>query len=76
MTGAGFGHQQGKVDKEIVKEVAALKIDGCMDPLPKIEGCSCTRRTHSNKGPDVRQSSLLTADNHITYVGFLFINTP
>ena len=22
-----------------------------MDPLPKIEGCSCTRRTRSNKGP-------------------------
>ena len=33
---------------KIVKEVAALKIDGCMHPLTKIEGCSCTR---SNKGP-------------------------
>ena len=26
-----------------------LKIDGCMHPLPKIDGCSCTRRTRSNE---------------------------
>ena len=34
-----------------MKEVAALKIDGCMHLLPKIEGCSCNRRIRSNKGP-------------------------
>ena len=28
----------GKSQQKIVKEVAALKIDGCMHPLPKIEG--------------------------------------
>ena len=28
----------GKSRQKIVKEVAALKIDGCMHPLPKIEG--------------------------------------
>ena len=32
--------------------VSGLKIDGCMHPLPKIDGCSCTRRTRTNKGPD------------------------
>ena len=31
-----------------------LKIDGCMHPLPKIDGCSCTRRTRSNQSPDMR----------------------
>ena len=28
--------------------VSGMKIDGCMHPLPQIEGCSCTR---TNKGP-------------------------
>ena len=31
-----------------------LKIDGCMHPLPKIDGCSSARRTHSNQGHDMR----------------------
>ena len=35
--------------QKIVREVAALKNDGCIHPLPKTEGCSCTRRTRSNK---------------------------
>ena len=34
-----------------MKELAALKIDGCMHPLPQIGGCSCTRRTRSNTDP-------------------------
>ena len=34
-----------------MKEVSALKIDRCMRLLPKIEGCSCTCRTRSNKVP-------------------------
>ena len=28
-----------------------LKIDGCMHPLLKIDGCSCTLCTRSNQGP-------------------------
>ena len=31
--------------------VSGLKIDGCMHPLPQIDGCSCTRRTRTNKAP-------------------------
>ena len=31
-----------------------LKIDRFMHPFPKIDGCSCTRRTRSNQGPDMR----------------------
>ena len=34
-----------------LNEVSGLKIDGCMHPLPQIDGCSCTRRTRTNKGP-------------------------
>ena len=39
-----------KRKQKIVKEVPALKIDGCMHPLPNIEGCSSTRRICPNKG--------------------------
>ena len=42
-----------KVRQKSVKEVSGLKIDGCMHQLPKIDGCSCTRRTRSNEGPAI-----------------------
>ena len=41
----------GTSKQKIRIEVAALKIDGCMHPFPKIEGCSCTHRICSNKDP-------------------------
>ena len=46
LKGAGFDCQQEILDKK-----SGLKIDGCMHPLPKIDGCSCTRRTRTHKGP-------------------------
>ena len=49
--GCKLDHLQEKLDKKgqkKVKEVSGLKNDGCMHPLPKIDGCSCTR---SNEGP-------------------------
>ena len=47
-----FDHLQENMDKKTVKEVSGLKIDGCMHPLPKIDRCSCTSHTCSNKDPD------------------------
>ena len=45
----------------MVKEVSGLKIDECMHPLPKIDGCSCTRRTRTIKGPAFGYLGLLTS---------------
>ena len=41
----------GNICQKSLKEVTGLKIDGCMHPLPKINGCSYTHRTRSNKVP-------------------------
>ena len=40
-----------KIRQKSPEEVLGLKIDGCMHPLPRIDGCSCTRRTRTNQGP-------------------------
>ena len=42
----------GKIQKKSLKKVSGLKIDGCMHPLPKIDGCSCTGRTRTNEDPE------------------------
>ena len=34
--------KSAKVQRKCVLKVEWLKIDGCMHPLLKIEGCSCT----------------------------------
>ena len=39
------------IRQKSLMEVSGLKIDGCMHPLPKIDGCSCTRRTRTNQVP-------------------------
>ena len=41
----------GKIRQKSLNIVSGLKIDGCMHPLPQIDGCSCTLRTHTNQGP-------------------------
>ena len=40
-----------KYQTKSLNEVLGLKIDGCMHPLPQIDGCSCTLRTRTNQGP-------------------------
>ena len=42
----------GKIKQNSLNVVSGLKMDGCMHPLPQIDGCSCTRRTRTNKGPE------------------------
>ena len=42
---------EGKMRQNSLNVVSGLKIDGCMHPLPQIDGCSCTCRTRTNKGP-------------------------
>ena len=41
----------GKIRQNSLNVESVLKIDRCMCPLPQIDGCSCTRRTRTNKGP-------------------------
>ena len=41
----------GKIIQKSLNVGSGLKIDGCMHPLPQIDGCSCTLRTRTNKGP-------------------------
>ena len=41
----------GKIRQNSLNVVSGLKIDGCMHPLPQIDGCSCTLRTRTNQGP-------------------------
>ena len=41
----------GKIGQKSLNVVSGLKIDGCMHPLPQIDGCSCTLRTCTNQGP-------------------------
>ena len=48
-------------------EALALKIEGCMHPLPKIDGGSCTCCTHSNKDPVIALE--LKCDNMLRYLG-------
>ena len=40
--------KSSKVQRKCVFKVKWLKIDGCMHPLLKIDGCSCT---HYYEGP-------------------------
>ena len=50
-----------KISQKSLNAVSGLKIDGCMHPLPQIDVCSCTRRTHdTNKGPVKSNGQILS----------------
>ena len=40
-----------KNQKKCILKLKWLKIDGCMHPLLKIDGCNCTLCTRYYKGP-------------------------
>ena len=75
----------GKSDKKVwTQYLSDLKIYGCMHPWPKIDRCSCIRRTHTNKGPawethhvwqsqqkDVGWQKILTTTNSSTTMSSL-----
>ena len=61
-----FSHDfdnEDKVSKSSEKVLKRLKIDGCMHPLLKIDGCSCTLCTRYYEGPEINTSYQL----RITY---------
>ena len=43
--------KSAKVQKKCIVRLKWLKIDGCMHPLLKIDGCSCTLCTRYYEGP-------------------------
>ena len=53
-----------KIQRKCVLKVKWLKIDGCMHPLLKIEGCSCTLCTRYYEGPAKDSATTLISMRH------------